>query len=58
MDWFKGKFAGKAQNRWFPLDVPLHQSIESLVTRAPMVDLGCGDAALAAELALRGWAKD
>jgi hypothetical protein len=33
MDWFKGKFTGKAhiywENLWFPVDFPLNQSIES-----------------------------
>jgi hypothetical protein len=32
MDWFKGKFAGKShiswEHLWFPVDLPLNQSIE------------------------------
>ena len=32
MDWFKGKFTGKPhisrENRWFPVDFPLNQSID------------------------------
>ena len=32
LDWFKGKFTGKPhmkwENRWFPVDFPLNQSIE------------------------------
>ena len=35
MDWFKGKFTGKPhiswENLWFPVDVPLNQSIETLL---------------------------
>ena len=34
MDWFKGKFTGKPhiywENRWFPVDFPLNQSIEGI----------------------------
>ena len=35
MDWFKGKFTGKAhiywENLWFPVDFPLNQSIDTWV---------------------------
>jgi hypothetical protein len=33
MDWFKGKIAGNThisrENRWFPVDIPFSQSIET-----------------------------
>ena len=36
MDWFKGNFTGKThiqwENLWFPVDFPLNQSIDKLMT--------------------------
>jgi hypothetical protein len=36
MDWFKGKFTGKPhiswENIWFPVDFPLNQSIDDILS--------------------------